>query len=570
MGKARRLWTSMMALTVVFSMVFSLAACGSSDDGEKTTEDKTTTTETSSTDNTDKNTDAAATTTANADEPGWKADAKDPITFDWYVNFSWFNKKWGGDATAEYITKKTGVGINFIVPAGNENEKLNTMIASGKLPDFLTLGWYEEGVRKMIEGDLVLPLNELADQYDPYFIKVADPAKLGWYTKEDGNVYGYPNASSSPADYEKYGSNFTSNQTFVVRKDMYEAIGSPDMSTPEGFLNALKLAKEKFPEVNGQPLIPLGLHEFTETGNYSLEGYLQNFLAIPQVKDGKLYDRRLDPEYISWLKTFRQANQDGLLSKDIFIDKRAQMEEKIAQGRYFAMLYQRSDFATQNISLYQKDPNTAYIAVNGPANSAKAAPTLSGPGISGWTVTLISKDVKDKKRAIEFLTYLISEEGNKDMYLGEKGVTYDTIDGKDQFKPEVIDLLNKDRAAFDQKYGASYTYWMLMDTNMNLAWAPPSVDPAKQMEDWTKGKSISMSEFDNLDAPANSPEGIAGSKNTRSWGKALPKLLLSKSDAEFDEIWNKYLAERSDQDKIDAYRQKAYETNIGKLQAFNK
>lgn len=570
MSKTRRLWTSMMALTVVFTMVFSLSACGSSDDGEKKTEEKPTTTETATTDNTDKGTDAAGTTTANADEPGWKADAKDPITFDWYINFSWFNKKWGGDATAEYITKKTGVDINFIVPAGNENEKLNTMIASGKLPDFLTLGWYEEGVRKMIEGDLVLPLNKLAEEYDPYFIKVADPAKLGWYTKEDGNVYGYPNASSSPADYEKYGSNFTSNQTFVVRKDMYEAIGSPDMSTPEGFLNALKLAKEKFPEVNGQPLIPLGLHEFTETGNYSLEGYLQNFLAIPQVKDGKLYDRRLDPEYISWLKTFRQANQDGLLSKDIFIDKRAQMEEKIAQGRYFAMLYQRSDFATQNISLYQKDPNTAYIAVNGPANSSKAAPTLSGPGISGWTVTLISKDVKDKKRAIEFLSYLISEEGNKDMYLGEKGVTYDTIDGKDQFKPEVIDLLNKDRAAFDQKYGASYTYWMLMDTNMNLAWAPPSVDPAKQMEDWTKGKSISMSEFDNLDAPANSPEGIAGTKNGRAWGKALPKLLLAKSDAEFDEIWNKYIGERSEQDKIDAYRQTKYDENVAKLEALNK
>ena len=567
MSKARRLWTSMIALTVVSSM--ALTACSSGDGGNKPKEESTTKTDTA----TNGNNDAGTTeTAANPDQPGWMADAKDPITFDWYINFSWFNKKWGGDATADYITKKTGVNVNFIVPAGNENEKLNTMIASGKLPDFLTLGWYEEGVRKMIDGKLVLPLNELADQYDPYFFKVADAAKLGWYTQPDGNVYGYPNASSSPADYEKYGSNFTSNQTFVVRKDMYEALGSPDMSTPEGFLNALKLAKEKFPQVNGQPLIPLGLHEFTETGNYSLEAYLQNFLGIPQQKDGQLYDRRLDPEYISWLKTFRKANEDGLLSKDIFIDKRPQMEEKISQGRYFAMLYQRSDFATQNIALYQKDPNVVYIAVNGPSNSNKTAPTLAGPGISGWTLTLISKDVKDKKRAIEFLSYLISEEGNKDMFLGEKGVTYDTIDGKDQFKPEVVDLLNKDRSAFDQKYGASYTYWMLMDTNMNLAWAPPSVEPSKQMEDWTKGKSISMSEFDNLDAPTTSEEGIANSKNAREWGKVLPKLLLAKSDADFDELWNKYINDRNGnkQDKIDAYRQTKYEENMNKLEALNK
>jgi putative aldouronate transport system substrate-binding protein len=332
------------------------------------------------------------------------------------------------------------------------------------------------------------------------------------------------------------------------------------------------LAKEKFPDVNGQPLIPLGLHEFTETGNYSLEGYLQNFLAIPQQKDGKLYDRRTDPDYVSWLKTFRKANELGFIAKDVYIDKRPQMEEKIAQGRYFAMLYQRSDFAAQNTALYQKDPNTAYIAVNGPANSKKEAPTLSGPGISGWTLTLISKDVKDKARAVQFLSYLLSEEGNKDLFLGEKGVTYDTIDGKDHFLPEVVNLLNKDRNAFDQKYGASFTYWMLMDTNMNLQWASPSVDPQKQMEEWTRGKAISMSEFDNLDPSSTSEEGISGSKIARNWGKALPKMLLAKSDAEFDDIFNKFVKDRAAAgiDKIDAFRQQAYEKNIQKLEALKK
>ncbi|MCL6459487.1 MAG: extracellular solute-binding protein, partial [Gorillibacterium sp.] len=352
MGKARKVVTSLLALTLAFSMT---ACSGSKDKEAESASPKAST--------------AAATTaasvapTVNADAPGWQSDTS-PITFDWYLNFSWFPNKWGVDLTSKYITKKTGVNINFIVPAGNEKEKINTLIASGKLPDFITLAWSDEEVKKIIEGGMVLPLNELADQYDPYFYKVGDPAKLGWYTQPDGKVYAYPNASSSAADYEKYGENFTSNQTFVVRKDMYEAIGSPDMSTQEGFLAALKAAKEKFPDVDGQPLIPLGLHEFNDTCNYALEGFLQNILAIPQQKDGKIYDRRTDPEYISWLKTFRKANEEGLLAKDIFIDKRPQMEEKIAQGRYFAMLYQRSDFGNQNISLFQKDPNKVYIAVN--------------------------------------------------------------------------------------------------------------------------------------------------------------------------------------------------------------
>lgn len=501
--------------------------------------------------------------------PGWTTNT-DPITFDWYINFAWFPSKWGEDPTSQYVTRKTGVDINFIVPAGNENEKLNTMIASGSLPDFITLGWYEDGVKRMIEGGLVLPLNKLAEEYDPYFFKAADPAKLSWYTQPDGNVYGYPNASSSPKDYELYSEHYTSNQTFVVRKDMYEALGKPDMRTPEGFLSALKAAKEMFPEVNGQPLIPLGLHEFGETGNYSLQDYLQNFLAIPREKDGQLYDRQTDPEYVRWLKVFRQANEEGLLAKDIFIDKRPQMEEKIAQGRYFAMLYQRSDFTAQQNVLYANDPDSVYIAVDGPANSNLEPPMLAGPSISGWTLTLISKDVKDKERAIQFLTYLISEEGQKDLYLGEKGVSYDTIDGKDQFLPEALELLQTDRSAFDKQYGSSFTFWMLMDTNMNLQWAPPSVEPFKQMEDWTKGKTYGFSQFDLLDPPANSEEGVAKTKIDQEFGKALPKLLLAKSEEEFDKIWNDYLAERDKAgwDKLQAYRQEKYEENVKKLAEF--
>ncbi|MDF2922394.1 MAG: transporter substrate-binding protein [Paenibacillaceae bacterium] len=520
---------------------------------------------------------AASKTKANPDEPGWKSDTA-PITFDWYLNFAWFPNKWGVDATSQYVTKKTGVNINFIVPAGNETEKLNTMIASSEIPDFITLGWYEDGVKKMIESGMVEPLNKLAEEYDPYFFKVADPTKLAWFKQPDGNVYGYPNASSSPLDYEKYGKEYMGNQTFLVRKDMYEAIGKPDMRTPEGFLNALQLAKEKFPQVNGQPLIPVGFHEFTDTGSLSFgddaqyNSILQNFLAVPMEKDGKLYDRETDPEYVRWLKTFRKANELGLIAKDVFVDKRAQMEEKITQGRYFAMVYQRTDLAAQQNALYAKDPNSVYIAVDGPANSKLDAPTLPGPGISGWTITLISKKVKDKARAIKFLSYLVSEEGVKDLYLGEKGVSWDTFNGRDQLKPEAVDLRNKDRTAFDKKYGSDWTFWMLMDSNMQLQWQVPNAEPLKQPEDWTKGKIKSFSRYDNTMPNGTTPEGLAGTRVAQLWGKTLPKLLLASSEAEFDKAFAQYVQDRETAGfkTVFDYRQKRFEENKQKLAAFEK
>lgn len=501
-----------------------------------------------------------------ANEPGWKADTS-PVTFDWYINFAWFTRKWGEDKTSQYITKKTGVNINYIAPAGNEAEKLNTMLASGKLPDLITLGWWEDAVKKMIEGEMVLPLDELSKKYDPYFVKVADPQKTAWYTQKDGHFYGYPNASSSPKDFEKYKDSKPSNQTFVVRKDMYEALGKPDMRTPEGFLNALKAAKEKFGTVNGQPLIPLGMNEFTDVGNSSLEDYLQNFLAIPMEKDGKLYDRRTDPEYLKWLKTFRKANEMGLLAKDIFVDKRSQMEEKIAQGRYFAMIFQRSDFASQEQALYAKDKNNIYIAVDGPANSNLDAPKLAGDGLAGWTLTLVSKDCKNPDRAIRFLSYLISEEGQKDLFLGEKGAAWDTIDGKDQFKPEVLKLKQTDNEAFEKQWGAHFTHWMLMDTTMMLKWAPPTAEPGKQLEDWTKGKTYSYALYDNINPTGDSTEGVANTNISQLWGKTLPALLMAKSDEEFDKKFNEFLEKRkaAGQEKVNSYRQTEYEKNKKKL-----
>ncbi|MCJ7690917.1 MAG: extracellular solute-binding protein, partial [Clostridiaceae bacterium] len=467
----------------------------------------------------------------------------------------------------QYVSKKTGVNLNIQVPAGDASQKLNTMMASGKLPDIITLAWDDDGTKKLIEGGLVEPLDKLAKDYDPYFFKVADAEKVSWYTEPDGHFYGYPNASSSPKDFAKYKEVKPSNQTFLVRKDMYEAIGKPDMRTPEGFLKALKMAKEKYPSVNEQPLIPLGLNEFTNAGNTSLETYLQNYLAIPCEKDGNLYDRTSDPEYLNWLKTFRVANSEGLLSKDVFIDKRPQMEEKIAQGRYFAMIYQRSDMAAQQKALYNKDKNSVYIAVDGPSNSNLDAPKLAGDGISGWTVTMISKTCKDKARAIKFLTYLITEEGQKDLYLGEKGVTYDSIDGKDKFKPEALTMLNADRSAFDKKYGAAIKFWMLMDTNMILKWAPTSIEPVKQMEDFTKGKTFNYSQFENINPKNDSNEGVSLTRITDLWGTTLPKLLMAKSNSEFDTIFNDFITKRSKlgYDSLLSLQQKKFEENKKKL-----
>lgn len=546
MGKTRKKVT---AVAIMLGMVTAMCACaGTSTDNQTVTE-----------------VDAGEMSTDQAGEPGWKRDADEKIALDWYVNYSWFTTPWGENLVSKSITEQTGVDINFITPMGNETEKLNALIASDSLPDIITIGWWEPQVMEMIDGDMIYALNELADEYDPYFWKVTDEDVVNWYTQKDGNIYGYPNSAYTPKDLEEHD-NIGSNQTFLVRKDIYEAIGSPDMTTQEGFEVAVKKAAEMFPEIDGQPLIPVGAHVFEENGCVSFDQYLADFLAVPYEKDGEIYDRYTDSEYLSWLKMFRRLGEEGYLANDIFVDQRTQMEEKLAQGRYFCMLYQRTDVAAQQKTLYEKDPNSIYMAVDGPKNLSGDDPELPTTDINGWTVTMISKNCKNPKRAIEFINYMMSEEGQMMIYLGVEGETYDMVDGVATLKPEVEQLLNTNRDRFDQIYGADDAYWMLQNNVMQLKWKQPLTEPIGQLEEWTYPYTHYFGQYDSQIFEDSEINQIK-TKCEALWGKMLPRLLLASSDEEFDEMMEEYKNKRTalGYDKVQAERTRLMEESKKKL-----
>ena len=468
--------------------------------------------------------------------------AEDKVTLDWYINYSWFATPWGENAVSRKITEDTGISIRFITPKGNESEKLDAMISADSLPDIVTLGWWEPQVDMMIDNDMIYALNELADEYDAYFWEVTEESVRNWYTKEDGNLYAYPNSTYSPKDYEE-NQNIGSNQTFLVRKDIYEALGCPDMTTPEGFQDAIRRAAQEYPEIDGNELIPIGAHVFDDTGCASFDQYLQNFLAVPYEKNGEYYDRDTDPDYIRWLKMFRELGEEGYLKEDIFIDKRVQMEEKLAQGRYFCMIYQRTDMEAQQKTLYNNNPDSIYIAVDGPKNSRGDDPILPGAGMNGWTITLISKNCKRPDRAIEFLSYLLSEKGQKITYLGIEGVTYDVVEGKYVVKPEVRQLLNTDRVRYDTLYGADNAYWMLQNTAMQLKWREISEEYLRQTEEWTYPYTHYMGQYE-VNYRADTEAGNCYKKIKKLWSEVLQQLLLAPSEEEFDRILEEYIAER--------------------------
>lgn len=476
-------------------------------------------------------------------EKTWKRNVNKPVTLDWYVEPNWFKGRWGQDLTSKYITKKTGVSINYIVNTTGGEEKINTLIASNDLPDFMSIGFWRASCSKIQQGGMAWDLNELAKKYDPYFSKVASKAYLSWNKlRDDGKSYAYPMYAVDPYN-PPAGTKFASQASLMVRKDIYEAIGKPDMSTPEGFLKALKLAKEKFPAENNQPMIQLGFENFGNTGSYS-ENILRMFLGIPDVlgANGKYTTNRDNPEYLKWMKTFRKANEEGYISKSVYIDKPDQIKEKAAQGLYFAYLGTWPSFQNAISILEKQSPNKIYIAVNGPKGS-KPIMLRGDYSLSGWLHTMIAKNTKHPDRAIQFMSYMISDEGQKDAYLGPEGVTWNMINGVPEYKWQVVDDFFNKEDVFRVTWGNMNTHLFLMDRATEIRFLPKKTNAVNDIEKWTYGKTVVRPEFDGIDPSGDSPEGIIKTKYEENWSKVLPKLLTASSDEEFDKIYNEEFAQ---------------------------
>ncbi|GIP19283.1 ABC transporter substrate-binding protein [Paenibacillus montaniterrae] len=523
-----------MTIALAFVLTISIAACTNSGNNENTPTNQPT-------NNGQTNTGTTEEAALNPDEPAWKLDTS-PVDLTWFVGANWYPHSWGESLNSKYISEKTGVNVKIEVPSGEANEHITLMMTSGKLPDLITMGSWETAVKKLWEGDHVYALNELAEQYDPYFFKVAGDGTLKWYRQENGNTYGVPNDSYSPNLMHETGMT-AANQTFLVRKDLYEEMGSPDLTTPEGFLNALQLLKDQYSEYKGQPISP-----FFAQGNvpYGMTEYLQNLLAIPHEKDGKVYDRITDPDYITWLKTFRTAYERGLINVDFLVDSDTQVEEKTNNARYFMMVREWTGMSAVNPMLAASaNPDSYYIAVDGPQNSNGDSAKLFPGNMDGWMVTMISKSTKNPERAIRFLTYLVSEEGQRDLFLGKEGETWDTVDGKPQLKPEMVQLLENDIEKLEKEYGVADTYWMVRNPVIVNQWRPEKAPVIKQMEDFANAQAdIDSGIYKGLDPLGDSEAAVAWSRISQNWEEVLPELITAKDEAAFDKIFESFLSRR--------------------------
>ncbi|WP_339302612.1 sugar ABC transporter substrate-binding protein [Paenibacillus sp. FSL R5-0519] len=463
--------------------------------------------------------------TVDPEKPAWQLDKKEEVTdLTWYVNADWWNTDFGKDIVTKKIKEDLNINIKFIT---GDDTKLNTFFAGGDMPDLLTVFDSNSPVVQKA-ATWAMPLNDLAEKYDPYFNKVAAADTLNWFQLADGKTYGYPNYSNTQEDYDS--GNIPAKTAFVIRKDVYEALGSPVIGTPEEFQSVMKRIKQEFPA-----LIPFGFNSIGE-GTGSLGDTLQDFIGVPlETESGEFYDRNLDEDYLTWLKTLNTVYRDGNISDDSFADDGTAFEEKVKSGKYATMLLDGTPQQGGNLQIYMSaNPGKEYIAIDGPQSTKGNAPTLNQSGITGWMINYISKDCKDPAKVIQIFTYLLSEEGQTLMNYGIEGETYQTkADGSVELLPAVKELQLNNADQFKKDYRMGEFMFFGHDRHKALS-ADAFPEAIKQMQEWGKGKLKPHFILENISPDQGTPEARALSAINTKWNTTLVSMVRSKDDASFD------------------------------------
>ena len=393
---------------------------------------------------------------ASAETGSEGATTGEQVEIDWYVDlpyWTWTGQGFGEDLTSQMIMEATGVKINFIVPASDDSEQLTAMIASNSLPDIMTVeGWWDNNSRmltyQMAAEDYIWSFNDLMEQYCPEMKDNIRQDVFDWYAEADGKTYLLPNFAYSTEDLSE-GEQLVPNGCITIRQDLYEAIGSPDMSTPEGFLDACLKVKNEVKQYNGQDIIPIQLYE----GVGSSISWLAQYFATPyEDEDGNyLYDFTQE-NYKEALQFLNKAYHMGLITDANFSDTRDLVNEKIASGRVFCQITAPQDFVASMQSLYDADPKAVYVPVV-LKNSKGEDPVLQDIRGFGWLTTCVSKNAEHPEAVAKLINWLLSDEGQIATTFGKEGVTYTMQDdGKIVYTEEYEQAM----AANDtKKYGLS-------------------------------------------------------------------------------------------------------------------
>ena len=235
----------------------------------------------------------------------------------------------------EFLKEEFNVVVNKIVYDTDRLERMNLMLASNDYPEaIMGLGatdveqWKDLG--KVIElTDLIKEQPNLTQKFGPYVPRFAD---------EDGKLW---NLATGYGRIDRDNTIPCVDTAPMLREDWYQEIGAPDVSTPEGYFNAVKMMVEKHPTTkNGKKVYGLSTYKTNPGLSQMLNNHVGGMFGL---KSG--FEISDEGDFTHWvnseigLKTVKYINQfarAGLLDPDSLTMTVEEWGQKGTDERYAA------------------------------------------------------------------------------------------------------------------------------------------------------------------------------------------------------------------------------------------
>ncbi len=336
--------------------------------------------------------------------------------------------------------ENTGVSIEFMhPPTGQQAEQFSLLLADGNYPDLMEYNWmndYPGGPEKAINDGVILPLNDIIDQYCPnlkaYLAENPDIDKM--IQTDEGHYYCFP--------FIRGDENLCNTIGLMLRADWLKQLG---MEVPEtidewhevltAFKNELGVASPLAFEYTNESYLN------TNPLAYAFETTRGFYLG----SDGTIHFGATEEGYKNYLTTMAQWYAEGLLDPDIATLGNDQVSAKITGGTAGASIGQAgSRMGTWTNAARQSNPEFELVAAPPPAlekgKTAEFGQTENQ--YSGRASVAITTTCEDVERAARLMDWAYGEEGHLYFNFGTEGVSYKMVDGYPTYTDEILNNPN--------------------------------------------------------------------------------------------------------------------------------
>lgn len=466
----KRIVAGLLVLCMV--LVLGLTACQGQDTAATTptttaaNDDAATTTAADTGDETTTAAEGEA-TTASEEAPAtwenlsWEKDTS-PVTFECYIDFDWFGADtFGEDDVSKEITRLTGVTLN--VTKGSDRQVLGVLLASQELPDLVQT---DNLLQRFESEDVCYAWNKLIPEYCPELMDLVDPLELINNQAADGNFYTFKNVYkddkcyNDPKSVAHYG-----NFHMGYRQDIMEKLQLPEFTSIEELDETFYKVKEHAAELgissvyhphpswNDPIYYWMGVHEF----NYWDE------------ESKSIKALWTDTAWLEYFKLMNKWYRDGILAGDYLGIRPEDFFSRVNGATTFCYTYNQGVPADANHAMREAGIGGKYDDLSKPYYNMVVEPlAYKGDNTrwnellvdygTGWAGTYISKNCENPGRAICYMEFLKSPQGDELTFFGIEGTDWErTADGGIRYTDQRNELALQDP---DHKFGNGLWYFM--------------------------------------------------------------------------------------------------------------